>query len=277
MSPIMTLRTLELSDVLKEDRLKPVSRIIRGESALDIISSSTPLGPTYSGEYKPAGKNWDDNQKYGEPDELEEQLKDIESAYAPEHPVNYASLDIYGANDLGDYLGSLDTLQDYYDESGRTLGGYLEGKGRDSYNIVGVGSSDLAKGAVAAVAIYGDDAALILGDDFEQDIERMVAHYNARGIEVTHDDMKRYVLDHEHCHTYQKGMDLDKLAKEYGLPSEEMAAEYDVETTLKGFYERQALASGDATVSSMYQNLAAVAADRAANVESNYGGYADAA
>ncbi|MBW3019033.1 hypothetical protein KY329_02515 [Candidatus Woesearchaeota archaeon] len=259
--------TLELSDVLK-----PISRIIRGESALEAISSSTPLN--YNGKYTPRPKDWDnENSKYREAEEFEKVADKLRNHYPVQHPVGHEERDY---NDLGSYLGSLGTVQDYYKESGKILGDYLNTEGRDSYNIVGVAQKELGN-AVAAVAIYGDDAALVLSEDFENDLDKMAAHYQQKGINVSRNEMKRLALDHEQGHMYQKGMDFKKLAKEYGLATEEMAAEYDVETTLKGFYERQALAAGNPEVNTMYKNLAAVCADRAANVESNYSGHADAA
>jgi hypothetical protein len=275
----MINKTQELSDFLNEDKIKPVCAVIRGESARDIISSSQSLGPNYSDEYRPSPESWDeDNNKYGQAEELDDVLADIKSSYSGEHPAGYNSFTYAQANDLGDYLSSMDVVQDYYQSAGKALSDYLASQDRESYNIIGVANKELGGNAVAAVAIYGEDAALVLGNDFEKDIDRMVQHYKAKGIDVTNEDMERYVLDHEHTHMYQRDMNFKALAEKYGLPTEEMAAEYDVETTLKGFYQRQSLAAGDTETSAMYSSLAAIASDRAASVEANYGGaYADAA
>jgi hypothetical protein len=126
---------------------------------------------------------------------------------------------------------------------GKELYQHLKGKGREFYDITKIGSADL-EGAVAGLAVYGNEAALIGSKDFDAKVSQLASQYG-----VSSERAKSYVFAHELVHSSQKGL--------YG--KDHIKLELDVEHTLKDYFS----AKGE-------HDLAAIAGDRAASVTSNY-------
>ncbi|MBI4146372.1 hypothetical protein HY489_03475 [Candidatus Woesearchaeota archaeon] len=140
----------------------------------------------------------------------------------------------------------------YVSGDGRSLDTYMEGEGREAYELEGSGTADIGE-AVAAILIYGDKAKFAGGHDFDQKISAFARSYG-----ISKDWAERYVLDHENMHRWQKGRNYDS----------EIDAEYDVEVNLVKYYDRIGLENPKEK--GMYEALKAVAQDRADNVGRNY-------
>lgn len=136
-----------------------------------------------------------------------------------------------------------DVAKQYLMGEGKELYQHLKGKGREFYDITRISSADL-EGAVAGLAVYGDEAALIGAKDFDAKVSQLASQYG-----VSSERAKSYVLAHELVHASQKGL----------YEKDHLKLELDVEHTLKNYFS----AKGE-------HDLAAIASDRAANVTSNY-------
>src|SRR5574341_192637 len=142
------------------------------------------------------------------------------------------------------YSGSFaDMARQYLMSEGKELYSFLKGKNRDFYEITRIGTQNL-EGAIAALAIQGNEAALIGDKNFDRKISECAGNYG-----VTKNQAVSYIMAHEFVHASQKG----KYLKSH------IDAELDVEHTLKEYFT----AKGD-------KYLAAIAADRASKVTSNY-------
>lgn len=146
-----------------------------------------------------------------------------------------------------------DAAKSYFSGEGKMLDDYLRGKGRDSYCLEGVGDADLGD-AVAAALIDGDKVCIVGDYRFERKLEEFAKEYD-----VPKEWAKRYVLDHENMHRWQRGIDLRS----------EWQAERDVEGTLMEYYGN--LMGTGANVA-MYRALHNIAQNRFDSVERNYAG-----
>ncbi len=154
---------------------------------------------------------------------------------ASSHPNSFAP----------NYSGSFeDMAKQYLTGEGRELYSHLKGQGREFYDITRIGTANL-EGAVAALAIQGNQAALLGSKDFDKKVSGLAANYG-----ISKERAISYVMAHEFVHASQKGKYVDHIS-----------AELDVERTLKSYF-----------TSKGYHDLAAVAGDRAGKVSQNYGG-----
>lgn len=158
--------------------------------------------------------------------------------------------------DEGKEVGFKRLADSYFRNEGAELADYLSGQGREMFDLIGVGY-DSIDDAVAAVKIKGDKAKLVGNYDFEDKVSRLASAYG-----VSSGVAKRYVLDHEHTHLWQKNMG-------FGF-DDPIQAELDVETTLSKFYSQKA--SSNSPDAGLYQQLAKIASHRASTVDLNYGG-----
>jgi hypothetical protein len=142
----------------------------------------------------------------------------------------------------------------YLASEGKALFTYLSSQGRKFHDITRFDTTDLGN-AVAAVARYGNEAALILSKDFDKKVADFARHYK-----IPQQLAKTYVLDHEMVHLSQKGKGYD----------DHIQAELDVENTLQAFYKDMAKAYK--SHAKEYNALAGVASERAATVHKNYSG-----
>ena len=142
------------------------------------------------------------------------------------------------------YSGSFaDMAKQYLMGEGKELYSFLKGKNRDFYEITKIGTQNL-EGAIAALAIQGNEAALIGDKNFDRKVSEFAGNYG-----VSKDQAVSYIMAHEFVHASQK----NKYFKSH------IDAELDVEHTLKEYFT----ARGD-------KDLAAIAGDRAGQVTSNY-------
>ncbi len=144
------------------------------------------------------------------------------------------------------YSGSFaDIAKQYLMGEGKELYAHLKSQNRDFYEITKIGTENL-EGAIAALAIQGNEAALIGDKYFDRKVSQFASNYG-----VSKERAICYVMAHEFVHASQKGR--------YG--KDHIAAELDVEHTLKAYFT----AKGD-------KDLAYIASDRAGKVARNYGG-----
>lgn len=143
------------------------------------------------------------------------------------------------------YSGSFeDVARQYLSSDARELYAHLKSKGREFYDITRIGTADLGS-AVAALAVYGDEAALLGADDFEKKVTDFSLKYS-----IPKSRAEKYIMAHEFVHASQKGMPFDRVS-----------LESDVEHTLKEYFSER----GDA-------DLAYVAGERLSSVVANYTG-----
>ena len=145
------------------------------------------------------------------------------------------------------YSGSFeDVAKQYLMTEGKELFAHLKGKGRDFYDITRIGTQkEGLESAIAGLAVYGNEAALIGSKDFDAKVSQLAGQYG-----VSKERAITYVMSHELVHASQKGKYFD----------DPIMAESDVEHTLKEYFTQK----GD-------HDLAAIASDRASKVTSNYG------
>ena len=139
----------------------------------------------------------------------------------------------------------------YFTNEGTQLKQYLQNQGREFYTLESIGTTNL-ENAIAAVAREGNQAILIGNNNFESKVEELACFYR-----VSQNIARRYVFDHETVHLSQKGKNFD----------DHFAAEYDVEGTLKDYYNtlsRKEPGNAD------YKALAGIAQERHARVPKNY-------
>jgi len=136
-----------------------------------------------------------------------------------------------------------DVAKQYLMGEGKELHSYLTSKGRSFYEITRIGTADL-EGAVAALAVYGNEAALLGAKDFNAKVSVLAGQHG-----LSKQEAIKYVLSHEFVHAAQKGKGFD----------DHIQAELDVELTLKDYFKEK----GD-------YKLAEVASERASSVTSNY-------
>ncbi len=217
----------ERAKVLFEGSKSFDPRIYKGESRAysrnEIYESSLDVQKRMA-EKSDNLKDWIGNQRY-----------DIGSNLPPDRR-GYS----FGRDTAGNFE---DVAKQYLMGEGKELYQHLKGKGREFYDITRIGSADL-EGAVAGLAVYGNEAALIGSKDFDAKVSQLASQYG-----VSNARAKSYVFAHELVHASQKGL--------YG--KDNIKLELDVEHTLKEYFS----AKGE-------HDLAAIAGDRAANVTSNY-------
>lgn len=143
----------------------------------------------------------------------------------------------------------------YLQGDAQELYGFLKNDGREFYDITRVGSSELGD-AVAAVAVYGNEAALLGNEGFYDKVKELAGHYG-----VSEEIATRYMLDHEFVHTSQKN-------RGYGT----LEAELDVEQTLSKFYNQMVGQYAGTAVEAQYVELSRLADTRSGEVVKNYSG-----
>jgi len=147
----------------------------------------------------------------------------------------------------------VEVAKQYLGGQGKKLGKYMEEtEKRKPYKISRIGRANL-EDAIAAVSLRTDDADLIGSHDFEDKIQSVANHY-----QIPKAWAQEYILDHEHGHIYQKGIDFKS----------EIAQEYDNELTLAKYYGH--MVKEEPRFASKYTALKEIANDRAKNVERNY-------
>ncbi len=175
---------------------------------------------------------------------IAEQRYEVEKKVGPKSGYNFKRDTASGGKSLkSQYSGSFaDIAKQYLIGEGRELYAHLKSKNRDFYEITKIGTQNL-EGAIAALAIQGNEAALIGDKNFDKKISAFAGNYG-----ISKQRAISYVMAHEFVHASQKGKYFDHIA-----------AELDVEHTLKEYFT----ARGD-------KDLAAIASDRAGKVTSNY-------
>jgi len=180
-------------------------------------------------------KGWIADQRY----EAEKKLPPGQSGYNFKRDTASG-----GKVDYKSYSGSFaDMAKQYLMSEGKELYAFLKDQKRDFYEITRIGTQNL-EGAIAALAIQGNETALIGDKNFDRKVSEFASNY-----EITKDRAVSYIMAHEFVHASQKG----KYFKSH------IDAELDVEHTLKEYFT----AKGD-------KYLAAIASDRAGKVTSNY-------
>lgn len=243
----MTDMSQTIQEVLKEKKWKNIAvDTPLGERAKALFEGSKSLDPRiYKGESRAYRKDeiyessletqkrmaeksdnlkdWIGNQRY----EIEQNLPPDKRGYS------------FGRDTANNFE---DVAKQYLMGEGKELYQHLKAKGREFYDITKIGSADL-EGAVAGLAIYGNEAALIGAKDFDAKVSQLASQYG-----VSNERAKSYVLAHELVHSSQKGYGKDHIK-----------LELDVEHTLKDYF-----------TSKGEHDLAAIAGDRASKVTSNY-------
>lgn len=238
-----------MDDFVKEARQGVLEERVSGERAEELFKRApVPLDPAiYKGEmrsYKPR-----DTIDYQNPKELLDQMQrqspsidDVVGEYTGVHAEQYRFEEV--------------ALQ-YLQGDAQELYGFLQEEGREFYDITRVGTADLGD-AVAGVARYGNEAALLGNERFDERVSQLASRYD-----VPRELAVRYVLDHEFVHTSQKGMGYD----------DEIVLEVDVENTLKRFYSEMAGKYEGSPLAESYEQLHSIASQRAGEVVRNYGGF----
>jgi hypothetical protein len=264
MYQIMTAKSQSVEDIINDVKSKgqyfTVDKPLTGQQQKELFEKAgTKLDPgIYKGEskaYQPKSSSYESgNQALDrmarQSDDLTgwiaNQRYEIEKKVGPKAGYNFqrdtASI---GKGVSSKYSGSFENMaKQYLMGEGKELYRHLKGQGRDFYNITKIGTADL-EGAIAALAIQGDEAALIGSKDFDRKVSELAGNYG-----VPKERAISYVMAHEFVHASQKGKYFDTIS-----------AELDVEHTLKSYFT----AKGD-------KDLAYIASDRAGKVSRNYGG-----
>lgn len=239
-----TSQTVE--DVVKESQQKWQKYVIDtplAERAKDLFENSSKIDPTiYKGEAKPYQRKEVHESSIEVQNRMSKKSPDIKQHFGKECYEAQKRLPPSARKYSGNFE---DVAKQYLSGEGKELYSHLSAKGRKFYDVNRIGTGDLGD-AVAGLAIYGDEAALLGSHGFEERVSELASHYG-----VSADRAKSYVLAHEFVHASQKGKYFD----------DEIQRELDVENTLKEYFT----AKGD-------KDLAMIAGDRAANVTKNYGG-----
>ncbi len=260
----MTAKSQSIEDVVKEttDKWKyiAVDKPLAGQQNKELFEKAgTKLDPSiYKGE---SGTYRNDSQSYESGNQtlermskqsddltgwIAEQRYEVEKKVGPKGGYNFKRDTASGGKSVkSQYSGSFeDIAKSYLMGEGKELYAHLKSQGRDFYNITKIGTANL-EGAVAALAIQGNDAALLGSKDFDRKVSELAGNYG-----VPKERAVSYVMAHEFVHASQKGKYFDTIG-----------AELDVEHTLKEYFN----AKGD-------KDLAYIAGDRAGKVSRNYGG-----
>ena len=262
MYQIMTAKSQSVEDIINETKNKwqqyGIDKPLSGQQHKEFFESArAKLDPAIykgeSGAYRSDDKTYESgNQVIDRMSKQSDDMKDwiAEQVYeagkkvSPKGSYNFQRDTVNGKGVSSKYSGSFENIaKQYLMGEGKGLYAHLKGKGRDFYNITKIGTANL-EGAIAALAIQGDKAALIGDKNFDRKISKFANNYG-----VSKERAISYVMAHEFTHASQKG----KYGKDH------IAAELDVELTLKEYFT----AKGD-------KDLADIASDRASKVTSNY-------
>lgn len=253
-----------MEDIIKDVKTKgqyiAIDKPLEGYRQKELFEKAgTKLDPgIYKGEskaYRPKSSSYETGNQTldrmaGQSDDLAgwiaNQRYEIEKKVGPGANYNFQrDTASNGKSIKTQYSGSFEEIaKSYLMGEGKELYKHLKGKGRDFYNITRIGTADL-EGAVAALAIQGNEAALIGSKDFDRKVSELAGNYG-----VPKERAINYVMAHEFVHASQKGKYFDTIS-----------AELDVEHTLKEYFT----AKGD-------KDLAYIASDRASKVAKNYAG-----
>jgi hypothetical protein len=259
----MTAKSQNIEDIVKETREKnqyiPIDKPLYGKESRDLFDGAgKKLDPAIykgeSGSYRSDDKKYESgNQTLDRMSKQSDDLKgwiadqryEAERKAGPKAGYNFRRDTASGKQVQNSYSGSFENIaKQYLMGEGKELYKHLKGQGRDFYDITRIGTASL-DGAVAALAIQGNEAALIGDKNFESKVSGLAAQYG-----VPKERAISYVMAHEFVHASQKGKYFDTIA-----------AELDVEHTLKSYFT----AKGQ-------KDLAYIAGDRAGKVARNYGG-----
>lgn len=253
----MTAKSQTVEDIVKEVKAKweysPVDKTLEVNRQKEFFEKAgMKLDPIiYAGEFRPYRP---DSQSYESGNQVLDRMakkgddvkgwiaEQLEEAQRKQPPK---SSGYNFKRDTASYSGSFeDVAKKYLSGEARELYAHLKGQGREFYDITRIGTANL-EGAVAALAIQGNEAALLGSKDFDRKVSGLAANYG-----ISKERAISYVMAHEFVHASQKGRYTDHIS-----------AELDVEHTLKGYFT----AKGQ-------HNLASIASDRAGKVMQNYGG-----
>lgn len=263
MHQIMTAKSQSIEDIVKETREKnqyiPIDKPL-GRSHKEIFESvKSRLDPSiYKGEskaYKVDPKSYESgNQALDRMSKQSGDLKgwiadqryEAEKKIGPKAGYNFQrDTAASGKSASSKYSGPFeDMAKQYLMGEGKELYSHLKGQGREFYDITRIGTANL-DGAVAALAIQGNEAALLGAKDFDKKVSDLAGIYG-----IPRERAISYVMAHEFVHASQKGKYFSTIS-----------AELDVEHTLKSYFT----AKGE-------KDLAYIAGDRAGKVARNYGG-----
>ncbi|MEM3153952.1 MAG: hypothetical protein QW165_00075 [Candidatus Woesearchaeota archaeon] len=259
----MTAASQSVDDIVKETKAKwehySMDKPLTAQQHKEFFGiSSAKLDPSiYKGEwtaYRSDSKGYETgNQVLDRMAKRSEDIKDwiSEQRYEAEKKIgpcgnyNFRRDTASGEHSTaGIYSGTFeDVARKYLMGEGRELYAHLKGQGRKFYDINRIGTANL-EGAIAALAVQGDNAALIGAKDFDRKISQFASNYG-----ISKERAASYIMAHEFVHASQKGKYFDTIA-----------AELDVEHTLKTYFTGK----GD-------MDLAYIAGHRAASVTRNYG------
>lgn len=187
-------------------------------------------------------KTWNAQQLSG----IQKQLPPEQSAYNFEREIASGN----PAPQTQNYSGSFENIaRQYLMTEGKEFYAFQKAKGREFYDITRIESADLesiAKGAIAALEHDGKNATLLGSYNFDEKAQAFADNYG-----VSKDRAITYLLTHELAHASAKGIGFD----------DQIQSELYVENTLNEYFTAKG-----------YDDLAAVAGDRAANVAENYSG-----
>jgi hypothetical protein len=260
----MTAKSQSIEDIVKDVKTKGqytvIDKPLEGYQQKELFEKAgTKLDPgIYKGEskaYQPKSSSYESSNQTldrmsKQSDDLTgwiaEQKYEAEKKIGPKGGYNFQRDTASSGKGISSkYSGSFENIaKQYLMGEGKELYKHLKGQGRDFYNITRIGTSDL-EGAVAALAVQGNEAALLGAKDFDKKVSELAGSYG-----IQKERAISYVMAHEFVHASQKGKYFDTIG-----------AELDVEHTLKEYFTKK----GD-------KDLAYIAGDRASKVSRNYGG-----